>query len=105
MTYASTISAATGVNPYFDASPTSLSVLSEHDWRILSNTWSRGIDWCVTKIGKKWMVSERISSGAPLFRTKKAAGDFADKLVLAESRHRSRLRWEADEAARLGIQI
>ena len=76
-------------NPYFDANETSLSKLSEHDWAILSSRWSKGIDWYVHKLGSQWEVIESFGKKIPLFKTKRAAGEFADNLLLAESRYRA----------------
>lgn len=78
-----------------DAHETSLSVLTESEWSALSNTWARGVDWSVSKIGKLWQVSPRIGN-FPLFKTKKAASKAADTLILLESRFRARLRVERE---------
>ena len=75
-------------NPYYDAHETSLSKLNEHDWMILSSRWGRGIDWYVHKIGSQWAIIDAFGHW-PLFKTKRAAGEAADNLLLAESRYRS----------------
>ena len=67
---------------------TSLSELPEHEWQIISHTWSHGIDWFVQKCGRKWLITLPIGN-FPLFKTKTAAYDAATNLVLMESKHRS----------------
>lgn len=74
------------------AHETSLSALSEHDWHILSNRWSRGADWCVSKLGSRWMIGETFGKSWPLFKTKRAAFDALSGLILAESAHRAMKR-------------
>jgi hypothetical protein len=71
-----------------DEMETSLSQLTESEWNEARNRWARGIDGCVEKVGKKWSVSPAISSGFPLFKTKREAGEAADRLVLLESKCR-----------------
>lgn len=68
---------------------TSLSNLDSHSWAIISNTWAKGIDWIVGKVGRKWEIYGRLGQGFPLFTTKRAAYDAATALVIAESHHRS----------------
>ena len=72
---------------------TSLARLSEHDWQILSNTWARGVDWYVQKIGRKWAPIE-IFGAFPLFKTKREAEAAATTLLLWESRNRALKRHE-----------
>jgi hypothetical protein len=76
------------------AHSTSLSTLSDHEWHILSSRWSRGIDWTVCKMGRKWIINIDHPSfrAFPLFRTKTAAYDAATNLILAESRYRASRR-------------
>lgn len=64
---------------------TSLGALSDSEWNILRNRWSRGIDWNVEKIGRKWNIH---FGGFPLFKTKKAAYEAGANLICAESKHR-----------------
>jgi len=75
---------------------TSLSKLDDHDWTILSNRWMRGIDWNVSKIGRKWTLPSEHFAAFPLFKTKRAAGEVMDTLVLTESKIRSRRRLLAE---------
>ncbi len=84
------------MNPFYDAYETSLSKLSEHEWRILQSTWARGEDYWIYKVGKKWALIDAFG-GFPLFKTKTAAHDAGTKLILAESRHRRKLQWEEEE--------
>jgi len=71
---------------------TSLGRLSEHDWRVLSNRWARGIDWVVQKCGARhWRLLEDLG-GFPLFLTKRAAYEAGGRLILAEAQHRAWLR-------------
>jgi len=86
-------------NPFYDAHETSLSKLDDHDWHILSSRWHRGIDWTVGKVGKRWEITGRLGEGFPLFKTKTAAHDAASTLILMESRYRSRLAWDREQAA------
>lgn len=86
---------ATQVNPFHDAHETSLSRLDEHDWQVLSNGWSRGIDWNVSKLGRHWVLPEAFGK-FPLFRTKREAYDAGDALIIAESHWRARQRWTAE---------
>ena len=75
---------------------TSLGTLNSHDWAVLSSRWARGVDWMVTKIGKKWYVPDIL--GGISFRTKREAGEFCSNLILMEARHRawgSNKDWEA----------
>lgn len=74
---------------------TSLGALNDHDWNVLSNRWSRGIDWIVQKVGKRhWELIgfPTVNAGFPLFTTKTAAYDAGSKLILAESHYRSAKR-------------
>lgn len=82
-------------NPFYAAHETSLSKLSDHDWRILNSRFLRGIDWYVEKIGSRWYPSEAFGNWPP-FRTKRAAGEAAENLVMAEVRHRAKLQWNAE---------
>jgi hypothetical protein len=70
---------------------TSLSKLSEHDWQIIRNRWARGVDWVVSKCGKKWQIMGDLGKGFPLFKTKKEAYEAATNLLLMESHHRAEL--------------
>lgn len=79
-------------NQLEEVEETSLSKLTDGEWSQVSCRWARGIDWCVEKIGKKWGVSPGISKGFPLFKTKKAAYEAAETLVLWESRCRAQKR-------------
>ncbi len=67
---------------------TSLSKLSDSEWHQISNRWARGIDWNVQKFGRKWAIMGEHFQAFPFFRTKRAAGDALDKLILAESHYR-----------------
>jgi hypothetical protein len=67
---------------------TSLSTLSSDDWQILRGRWARGIDWVVSKVGRRWALSESFGN-FPLFKTKSAAYEAASNLILAESAHRA----------------
>ncbi len=49
------------------------------------NCWSRGIDWCVFKDGRKWRTAEYFGFTAP-FKTKTAAYDACTDKVLASAR-------------------
>lgn len=82
------------MNATIDAYETSLSKLSEHDWNVLRNTWARGIDWYVCKVGSKWTLSRVFPGAWPLYKTKKAAGEAADNLICAEARWRAANRKE-----------
>ena len=46
--------------------------------------WTRGSDYCVKKIGKKWALMDCFGN-FPLFPTKKAACKAADAFVLLAS--------------------
>lgn len=49
------------------------------------NLWSRGIDWCVFKHGRKWRAA--LCFGFPVeFRTKREAYDACTAFVLERSR-------------------
>lgn len=50
------------------------------DYKIAFNFWIRGIDWCVMKVGKKWALLDCFGE-FPLFATKKAAYEAADKFI------------------------
>lgn len=66
---------------------TTLSHLSNSEWQQISNRWSRGIDWIVTKHGNRWAVMPSLM--LPTYQTKKAAYEAATDLVLRESTHRA----------------
>lgn len=51
------------------------------------NLWSRGIDWCVFKQGRRWRAAECFGFPA-IFRTKAAAYDACTAMVLEASRKR-----------------
>ena len=70
---------------------TSLSKLSSHDWMICQNRWTRGIDWVVEKVGKKWTPLECFGKGWPLYKTKTEAYDRVTDLILMEARHREEI--------------
>jgi hypothetical protein len=71
---------------------TSLNRLSEHDWHILSNTWARGVDHYVFKVGRRgWRILDTFGN-FPIFKTKKAAEEAASNLLLAESAYRAAKR-------------
>lgn len=74
---------------------TSLARLSEHEWQILSNTWSRGVDWYVQKVGRKWTPID-IFGTFPLFKTKREAEQAATTLLLWESSNRSLKRQQLE---------
>lgn len=74
-------------------SATTLSNLSEHDWQIISNRWSRGIDWVVTKSGSRWAPMPSLM--LPTCRTKKEAYNAATDLVLREASHRALVEQKA----------
>jgi hypothetical protein len=58
------------------------------------NLWSRGIDWCVFKIGRQWRCADCF--GFPvLFKTKKAAYEAATAMVLETARRNAEHRSEA----------
>jgi hypothetical protein len=73
---------------------TSLSKLSEHDWNILRNTWSRGVDWYVQKVGKRHWVPIEAFGNFPLFKTKREADEAATTLLLWEARRAERRQHE-----------
>ncbi len=75
----------------FTPEETSLSRLDNHDWQILSNAWSRGVDWYVRKVGCKWCPIEPFGA-FPLFKTKREAEEAATRLILWESRCRAKRR-------------
>jgi hypothetical protein len=85
------------MTPQSDIVETSLARLSDHDWHILSNTWSRGVDWYVQKVGRKWAPIE-IFGAFPLFKTKREAAAAATTLLLRESSNRSVARLKQEEA-------
>lgn len=61
-------------------------LMDETTFRNLQNRWVRGIDWVVTKSGRKWEI---LGYDYPeLFKTKKAAYDRATSMVLTQSRLR-----------------
>ena len=68
---------------------TSLARLSEHEWKILQATWSRGVDWYVTKVGRRWWTPIDVFGAFPLFKTKREAEAAATTLFLWEARNRS----------------
>ena len=81
---------------------TSLGILSQSEWYIVSATWSRGINWVVGKVGKRhWHITLPAFQfqAFPLFRTKGAAYDVATALILAEARHRAWLHHNKERAA------
>jgi hypothetical protein len=56
--------------------------------RDAGNCWSRGIDWCVWKDGRKWRAAECF--GLPLaYKTKRDAYDACTVVVLAAARRRA----------------
>jgi hypothetical protein len=75
---------------------TSLGRLDDGEWSQVSNRWARGIDWCVTKLGRHWVIGETFGTGWPLFRTKASAYEAVTALVLTESKIRTRRRLLAD---------
>lgn len=48
----------------------------------INGLWSRGIDFCVIKAGKKWRLHEAFGKAFPLYTTKKYAYEAATRLVL-----------------------
>ena len=84
------------IEHYYDVHDTSLSKLDEHDWNVLKNRWCRGIDWCVRKIGRQWMITLDHFDGFGLFKTKRAAMEAVDKLILAEAGWRKKLELERE---------
>lgn len=68
---------------------TSLARLDDHEWQILSNTWARGVDWYVRKIGRRGWTPIDIFGTFPLFKTKREAEQAATTLLLWESRNRA----------------
>lgn len=92
------------MNPFFAAYETSLSKLSEHDWRVLSAHWSQfsGFSFC-RKTGRKWTV-EGFGISGPLFTTKTAAEEYVSNLILAESKWRAHERWEAEHQPALATE-
>ena len=81
---------------------TSLSSLSDGEWSALSNRWAHGIDWCVSKVGKKWLASEAFGR-FPLFKTKKAAYEAVTTLVTWEARCRAARNPDSKTNADLGL--
>lgn len=75
---------------------TSWSDMTDANWYTINSRWSRGIDWCVYKIGRKWYIGEEFPNSWPVFLTKHAAFDALTTMVLAESRHRLGVRMLAD---------
>lgn len=75
-----------GLDSITYAPSTPLSRLSEHDWRIAQSRWSRGCDWYIRKVGRKWEIT--LFDYPQTFTTKRAAIDFADSMLLSESRIR-----------------
>src|SRR4051812_26227050 len=72
---------------------TSLGVLSESDWNALSAGWTMyGASHYVSKLGRHWVVSERVGRGFGVFKTKRAAMDAVDELLGREWKHRTYLR-------------
>jgi hypothetical protein len=72
---------------------TSLGSLSESDWNALSSGWTMyGGSHYVSKLGKHWVVSDRVGRGFPLFETKRAAVAAVDELLGREWKHRTYLR-------------
>lgn len=88
------------MNPFHDAYETSLSKLSETEWRAMSSHWSMfsGFSFC-RKIGRKWTVEGFGFKTSPLFDTKRAAEEYATNLLLAEGRWRRHQEWEAEHKA------
>ena len=71
---------------------TSLSKLSGPEWQQVIGGWMMfGSAHYVSRVGRKWMVADRISSGFPLFATKAEADQVVRGLVMAESRRRAHL--------------
>lgn len=56
--------------------------MSKEEQRInkAMNTWAKGIDYCVTKVGSKWTPIECFGN-FPLFNTKKEAYDAVESFV------------------------
>ena len=86
------------INPFYAAHETSLSRLPEHDWQILRNRSHRGINWTVEKLGRRWLV-QGCFGNFPSYRTKHEAGEMIDNLIIAESHHRAKLQWDAENSA------
>lgn len=78
---------------------TSLGRLSDHDWQVLRNTWSRGVDWYVRKVGKRHWAPIEIFGAFPLSKTKREAEAQATNLLLLEARHRAWKREQEEKAA------
>ncbi len=83
---------------YLGVGPTSLAELDAHDWAVLNSRWNRGIDWNVSKLGSQWKITSSLPqfTAFPLFKTKTAAWDAFENLMMQESRWRAlqRLREE-----------
>ena len=57
------------------------------DYRNLRNRWCRGIDWCVTKVGRKWRI---LGMDYPQdFSTKSEAYKRVTSIILDESRNKT----------------
>ena len=55
---------------------------TEKQIRFIRNNWSKGVDYCVIKQGKKWMVFDFFGN-FPLFKTKKEAYQAVTNLVMS----------------------
>jgi hypothetical protein len=75
---------------------TSWSRLPDGEWSQISCRWSRGIDWCVYKLGRKWVICCVFGGNWPLYKTKREAYEAVTNLVLIESHNRAYLRHKAD---------
>jgi len=81
------------MNPFQDATETSLSKLPAKDWIALRSHWLMFNEYAFCrKLGSKWSV-EGFGLTGPLFPTKFAAGEYASNLLRAEDRHRAKLAW------------
>ncbi len=86
------------MNPFYDATPTSLSCLDERDYQAARNHWFRfGDASFVQKLGRKWMVGGAVKAGG-LFKTQKAAEAYVAAQFLGEARWRKFQEYEAGAA-------
>lgn len=63
-------------------------LMDETTYRNLSNRWSRGIDWCVTKVGRKWEILSHELNYPETFKTKREAYERVTMIVLTQARLR-----------------
>lgn len=84
------------MNPFYAATPTSLSCLSDRDYQVARAHWMRFGDFSFCrKVGRKWVVEGFGVKAGSMFATKTAAAEYVSAQFCGEARWRRNLEWEA----------